>query len=51
MDCPLATKYQPRLACFSVPNQHRIHQYLLFLAAQQRADTTLAAVVTTLTTL
>jgi hypothetical protein len=51
MDCPLATKYQSRLACFSVPNQHRIHQYLLFLAAQQRADTTLAAVVTTLTTL
>ena len=51
MDCPLAPKYQSRLACFSVPNQHRIHQYLLFLAAQQRADTTLAAVVTTLTTL
>ena len=51
MDCPLAPKYQPRLACFSVPNQHRIHQYLLFLAAQQRADTTLAAVVTRLTTL
>jgi site-specific recombinase XerD len=51
MDCPLATKYQPRLACFSVPNQHRILQYLAFLTAQQRADTTLAAVVTTLTTL
>jgi hypothetical protein len=34
-----------------VPNQHRIHQSRLFLAAQQRADTTLAAVVTTLTTL
>jgi site-specific recombinase XerC len=51
MDCPLAPKYQPRLACFSVPNQQRLLQYLAFLTAQQRADTTLAAVVTALTTL
>jgi len=48
MDCPLATKYQPRLACFSVPNQHRILQYLAHLAARQYTGLTLNAVVTTL---
>src|SRR5207247_668457 len=28
MDCPTAAQYQPRLTCFSVPNQHRILQSL-----------------------
>ncbi len=51
MDCPITAKYQARLTCFSRPNQHRILQYLACLAAQQCADTTLVAVVTTLTTL
>jgi site-specific recombinase XerD len=51
MDCPITAKYQARLARFSVPNQHRILQYLAFLTAQQCADTTLVAVVTTLTML
>ena len=51
MDCPIATQYQPRLACFSVPNQHRILQYLALLAARHYAPTTLAAVVTTLNAL
>ena len=35
MDCPIAAKYQPVLACFSAPNQHRILQYLTHLAARQ----------------
>jgi len=51
MDCPITAKYQARLARFSRPNQHRILQYLVCLATQQCADTTLVAVVTTLTTL
>jgi hypothetical protein len=50
MDYPITAKYQARLARFSVPNQHRIRQYLAFLTTQQCADTTLVAVVTTLTT-
>ena len=48
MDCPIAAKYQPALACFSVPNQHRILQYLAHLAARQYTGLTLNAVVTTL---
>ena len=28
MDCPMTATYQPALACFSAPNQHRILQYL-----------------------
>jgi len=51
MDCPITAKYQARLARFSVPNQHCILPYLAFLTAQQCADTTCVAVVTTLTTL
>ena len=52
MDCPIPAKCQARLARFSVPNQHRILQYLAFLAAQQQCtETTLVAVVRTLTTL
>jgi len=51
MDCPITAKYQARLARFSVPNQHRILQYLACLVAQQCADTTLVAVVNTLTML
>src|SRR6266436_1877969 len=48
MDCPIAAKYQPALACFSAPNQHRILQYLAHLAARQYTGLTLNAVVTTL---
>ena len=48
MDCPIAAKYQPALACFSAPNQHRILQYLAHLAARQSTGLTLNAVVTTL---
>src|SRR5882724_11735830 len=48
MDCPIADKYQPALACFSAPNQHRILQYLAHLAARQYTGLTLNAVVTTL---
>jgi len=51
MDCPITARYQVRLARFSVPNQHRILQYLAFLTAQQCRETTLVAVVTTLATL
>ena len=51
MDCPTAAQYQPRLTCFSVPNQHRILQYLAFLVAQQYTAATLAAVVSTLNAL
>jgi hypothetical protein len=35
MDCPIAAQYQPRLTGFSVPNQHRMLQYLALLVAQQ----------------
>ena len=45
MDCPIAAKYQPALACFSAPNQHRILQYLTHLAARQYTGLTLNAVV------
>src|SRR5713101_905044 len=45
MDCPMAAKYQPALACFSAPNQHRILQYLAHLAARQYTGLTLNAVV------
>src|SRR3989449_1219759 len=45
MDCPIAAKYQPALACFSAPNQHRILQYLAHLAARQYTGLTLNAVV------
>src|SRR6266478_754856 len=45
MDCPMTAKYQPVLACFSAPNQHRIHQYLAHLAARQYTGLTLNAVV------
>ena len=31
MDCSIAAKYQPVLACFSMQNQHRILQYLPYL--------------------
>jgi site-specific recombinase XerD len=48
MDCPIAAKYQPALACFSVPNQHHILQYLAHLAARQYTGLTLNAIVTTL---
>ena len=48
MDCPLAAKYQPALACFSAPNQHHVLQYLAHLAARQYTGLTLNAVVTTL---
>lgn len=48
MDCPIAAKYQPALACFSAPNQHRILQYLAHLAARQYTGLTLNAVVATL---
>src|SRR5712692_7895367 len=51
MDCPIAAQYQPRLTCFSVPNQHRILQYLALLVAQQYTAATLAAVVSTLNAL
>lgn len=51
MDCPLAAKYQPALACFSAQNQHRILHYLALLATRHSAATTLVAVVTTLTAL
>ena len=45
MDCPIAAKYQSALVCFSVPNQHRILQYLAHLAARQFTGLTLTAVV------
>src|SRR5713101_7555261 len=45
MDCPMTAKYQPVLACFSAPNQHRILQYLAHLAARQYTGLTLNAVV------
>ena len=45
MDCPMTAKYQPALACFSAPNQHRILQYLAHLAARQYTSLTLNAVV------
>ena len=48
MDCPITAKYQPALACFSAPNQHRILQYLAHLAARQYTGLTLNAIVTTL---
>jgi site-specific recombinase XerD len=51
MDCPIAAQYQPRLTCFSVPNQHRILQSLALLVAQQYTAATLAAVVSTLNAL
>ncbi len=51
MDCPITTKYQPALACFSAQNQHRILQYLAILAARQYTGATLNAVVTTLNAL
>lgn len=51
MDCPISVPYQPVLACFSAPNQHCILQYLALLATRQYADTTRAAVVTTLNVL
>ena len=47
MDCSIAAKYQPALACFSAPSQHRILQYLAHLAARQYTGLTLNAVVTT----
>jgi integrase/recombinase XerD len=51
MDCPIAAKYQPALASFSVQNQHRILQYLAYLAARQYTGLTLNAVVRVLPTL
>ena len=45
MDCPMTTKYQLALTCFSAPNQHRILQYLAHLAARQYTGLTLNAVV------
>ena len=45
MDCPIAAKYQPALACFSAQNQHHILQYLAHLAARQYTGLTLNAVV------
>ena len=51
MDCPIAAQYQPRLACCSVPNQHRLLQYLALLVAPQYTAATLAAVVSTLNAL
>jgi hypothetical protein len=48
MDCPISVQYRPALVGFSAPNQHGILQYLALLATRQYADTTRAAVVTTL---
>ena len=51
MESAVATQYQSALASFSVPNQHRILQYLTLLAARHYTAATLAAVVSTLNTL
>src|SRR5215831_16581028 len=45
MDCPMTTKYQPALTCFSESNQHRILQYLSHLATRQYTGLMLNAVV------
>jgi|SRR5438552_10852974 len=51
MENAVAARYQSALASFSVPNQHRILQYLTLLAARHYTAATLAAVVSTLNAL
>jgi len=51
MENAVAVRYQSALASFSVPNQHRILQYLALLAARHYTAATLAAVVSTLNAL
>src|SRR5262245_21017916 len=48
MESAVAAQYQPALVDFSVPNQHRILQYLTLLAVRHYTTATLAAVVRTL---
>jgi site-specific recombinase XerD len=48
MESTVAAQYQSALASFSVPNQHRILEYLALLAARHYTAATLAAVVNTL---
>ena len=51
MENSVAAPYQSALASFSVPNQHRILEYLAFLAARHSTAAPLAAVVNTLNAL
>jgi len=51
MENAVAARYQSALASFSVPNPHRILQYLTLLAARHYTAATLAAVVNTLNAL
>jgi site-specific recombinase XerD len=48
MESAVAAQYQPALVDFSVPNQHRILQYLTLLTVRHYTPATLAAVVRTL---
>jgi len=51
MESAVTACYQSALVSFSVPNQHRILQYLALLAARRYTAATLAAVASTLNTL
>jgi site-specific recombinase XerD len=51
MESAVTARYQSALVSFSMPNQHRILQYLTLLAVRHYTAATLAAVVSTLNAL